>query len=75
MTQKFWTHMDRPASYFVPFSEISGRSSGSIRDARCWALDQFTSKHVDIFAYRNSTGGGIGFEHEEDMCLFLLRWT
>jgi len=65
---KYWCR------HFVPFYTFARRSS-TVRDARCWVLDTFPRDAADIHAHVDGVGGGIAFAREEDMALFLLRWT
>lgn len=58
----------------MSFDKLRRRSSGTIRDARCWALDNFDSRDIDIFA-TDEDGGGIAFAREQDLSMFLLVWA
>lgn len=68
INQKYW------CKHFVSFDKLRRRSSGTIRDARCWALDNFDSRDIDIFA-TDEDGGGIAFAREQDLSMFLLVWA
>ncbi len=63
--------------YFAAFNELKRYSSGTIRDARCWVLDNVKRGDADIFAYdsTNAMHGGISFKHEKDFVAFLLVWA
>lgn len=63
--------------FFVSFKELRRHSSGTIRDARCWVLDNVKRGDADIFAYdsTNAMHGGISFRYEKDCVAFLLVWA
>lgn len=73
MTEKYW------CKHFVPFSKLRERErigSSTIRNARCWVLDNVDRHNADIFATGDAgQGGGIAFAREEDLSMFLLVWT
>lgn len=68
--QKYW------CKHFVPFVKLRERNrSSTIRNARCWVLDNVEKHNADIFASDDDGYGGIAFAREEDLSMFLLVWT
>lgn len=70
MTPKYW------CKHFVPFVLLrEPYTSSTIRNVRCWVLDNVESDEADIFASDVLGRSGISFAREEDLSMFLLMWT
>jgi hypothetical protein len=70
MTPKYW------CKHFVPFSKLRDLNrTSTVRNARCWVLDNVDKDKADIFATDKGHNGGIAFAREEDLSMFLLVWA